>query len=187
MLEANHYEELLKVNHVANTIAVMFRREVIERVGGFNPSCSPAEDYELLLHAARLFSTAHHGNVVAEYRRHPASLSRKGAIMLSAMDRVMRTQWPIVSKNRRLREAWREGQRYWRDHFGLATISQLYAHLCRCQLVGAAVAAGALVRYVRGRIFLLPWKYRRRAVNYLRRRLYVPRKHDRRSASVVSR
>ena len=55
VLEANHYEELLKVNHVANTIAVMFRRSVIELTGGFKLSCSPAEDYELLLPAARLF------------------------------------------------------------------------------------------------------------------------------------
>src|SRR6476620_2558258 len=39
VLEDNHYEELLKVNHVANTIAVMFRRSVIERTGGFKLSC----------------------------------------------------------------------------------------------------------------------------------------------------
>ena len=65
VLEANHYEELLKVNHVANTIAVMFRRSVIERTGGFKLSCSPAEDYELLLNAARLFPSAHHQTVVA--------------------------------------------------------------------------------------------------------------------------
>jgi hypothetical protein len=47
MLEANHYEELLKVNRVAHTIAVMFRRSVLESVGGFDTACSPAEDYEI--------------------------------------------------------------------------------------------------------------------------------------------
>jgi glycosyltransferase involved in cell wall biosynthesis len=185
IVEANHYEELLKVNHVANTIAVMFRCAVIERVGGFKPSCSPAEDYELLLHAARLFLTAHHRTVVAEYRRYPASLSRKGAIMLAAMDHVMRMQWPIVSGNTRLTRAWRKGDRYWRDHFGVATIKQLYAHLCRWQLGRAALAAGALLRYVRGRLFVLPWKYRQRALNYLRGRVCMPRKHDARSRSTV--
>ena len=35
MLKANFYEELLKVNHIANTIAVMMRREVVANVGGF--------------------------------------------------------------------------------------------------------------------------------------------------------
>ena len=58
------------MNHVANTIAVMFRREVLEQLGGFKPACSPAEDYELLLRAARLFPSRHHRTVVAQYRRH---------------------------------------------------------------------------------------------------------------------
>ena len=49
VLEANHYEEMLRVNHVANTIAVMFRRSVIEQLGGFNASCSPAEDSNFLV------------------------------------------------------------------------------------------------------------------------------------------
>ena len=36
LLKQNHYEELLKVNHVANTIAVMFCHSVLEHVGGFD-------------------------------------------------------------------------------------------------------------------------------------------------------
>ena len=55
VLEANFYEELLRVNHVANTIAVMFRREVIAQVGGFSKAYTPAEDYYLLLRAATCF------------------------------------------------------------------------------------------------------------------------------------
>ena len=80
------------MNHVANTIAVMFRREVLEQLGGFKPACSPAEDYDLLLRAARLFPSRHHRTVVAQYRRHAMSLSRKGTLMLRAMNHVMRLQ-----------------------------------------------------------------------------------------------
>ena len=83
LLESNHYEELLRVNHVANTIAVMFRRSIVEQAGGFRQDCSPAEDYELLLHAARLCPSAHHRAVVAQYRRHlavsPAKVSDAGS------------------------------------------------------------------------------------------------------------
>ena len=60
MLKANFYEELLKVNHVANMVAVMMRREVIAKVGGFEGTCSPADDYQLLLQAIRNFPSAHH-------------------------------------------------------------------------------------------------------------------------------
>src|SRR4030095_887981 len=92
LLESNQYEALLRVNHVANTIAVMFRRGVLEQLGGFKPACSPAEDYELLLRAARFFPSRHHRTVVAQYRRYSAGLSRKGTLMLRAMNHVMRLQ-----------------------------------------------------------------------------------------------
>jgi len=185
VLEANQYEELLKVNHVANTIAVMFRRSVIERVGGFKPFCSPAEDYELLLHAARLFPSAHHRTVVAHYRRHRQTLSRNGALMLRAMHRVMRMERPALNGDSRLTKSWREGERYWRDYFGVATIKQLYGHLCRGEVWRAGSAAVALVRYGRGRFFVLPWICGQRGLNYLRRRLRIPRKHDDRGANTV--
>jgi len=185
VLEANHYEQLLKVNHVANTIAVMFRRSVIERVGGFKPFCSPAEDYELLLHAARLFPSAHHRTVVAHYRRHRETLSRNGALMLRAMHRVMRMERPALSGDSRLTKSWREGERYWRDYFGVATIKQLYGHVRRGELWRAGSATVALVRYGRGRLFVLPWICGQRGVNYLRRRLGRRRKDDNRAASTV--
>jgi glycosyltransferase involved in cell wall biosynthesis len=76
ILETNFYEELLRVNHVANTIAVMFRRRVVASVGGFEKCCSPAEDYKILLRAARHFPSAHHRTVVACYRRHEANTSK---------------------------------------------------------------------------------------------------------------
>ncbi len=187
VLEANQYEELLKVNHVANTIAVMFRRSVIERVAGFKASCSPAEDYELLLHAARLFPSAHHRTVVAQYRRHEASFSRKGALMLRAMHHVMEMEWATLNGNPELTLAWRKGDLYWRDHFGLATIKQVYAHLRRGELLRAMSAGLALLRYVRGRLLVWPWVFRHRALNYLRRRPRALQKRQDAARTVVSR
>jgi glycosyltransferase involved in cell wall biosynthesis len=185
VLEANQYEELLKVNHVANTIAVMFRRSVIERVGGFKPFCSPAEDYELLLHAARLFPSAHHRTVVAQYRRHTTSLSRKGALMLRAVHRVMCLQRDAVEEDPRLLKAHREGGLYWRDHFAGATIREVCAHLGRCEPWRAALAFAALLRYVRGRLFVLPWKHRQRVVTAIRHLFGIPQKRvDRRPSSI---
>ena len=99
LLEGSVYEDVLKVNHVANSIAVMWRRSVFEQLGGFRPSCSPAEDIELLLRAARLFQTAHHRATVAQYRRYPNTLSRKGELMLPAIRRIMRLQDEVVKGN----------------------------------------------------------------------------------------
>ncbi len=167
ILEANYYKELLRANHVANTIAVMFRRSVIDRVGGFASACSPAEDYELLLHASQLFPSAHHRNVVAEYRRHPAGLSRQGSVMLRAMHRVMQMQLPVVRENPDLVKAWRIGDIYWREHFGIATFKEVYRRLRCGEIMSALRAVGILLGRVRTRLLVLPWKYRKRIIRAL--------------------
>ena len=173
LLESNQYEELLRVNHVANTIAVMFRREVLEQLGGFNRACSPAEDYELLLRAARLFSSRHHRTVVAQYRRHAASLSRKGMLMLRAMNHVMRLQREEVKDNPVLLSAWRQGNAYWKDHFGAAAVKELFGYLRSGQLWQAAAGGAALTRFVGFRILALPWKRRRWLLSLFRQRAGV--------------
>ena len=170
VLESEQYEHLLGANHIANTIAVMFRRSVFEALGGFTTHFSPAEDYELLLRAARAFPSAHHSTVVAYYRRHTTNTSRKGVIMLQAMGRVMRSQREIARGNPRLEAAWRKGDNYWRDFFGGVTVKEIYAHLGRGELRHAARAANALLFYVRSRLMVLPWKHRARILAAVRRR-----------------
>jgi glycosyltransferase involved in cell wall biosynthesis len=171
LLRRNFYEELLKVNHVANTIAVMFRREVIVTIGGFDRSCSPAEDYYLLLRAARLFPSAHHRTVVALYRRHQTSLSRRGVVMLRAMHSIMEGEKPQAQDNPQLEAARREGIRYWRDHFGRIGLRELYARLTRGELIGVVRTLGGLIWYGRGQLLILPWRYRRRIFRKIKTRL----------------
>ena len=107
-LEENWYEELLKVNHVANTVAVLFRRCVLKTVGGFKGYFSPAEDYEMLVRAAHKFPSAHHTELVSQYRRHTTNTSRRGGLMLKATNRVMVAQLPFVKGSPRLKAAWRK-------------------------------------------------------------------------------
>jgi glycosyltransferase involved in cell wall biosynthesis len=184
-LEANFYEELLKVNHVANTIGVMFRRSLFDALGGFARAFEPAEDYEILLRAARTNQSAHHSTVVAQYRRHIDNTSRKGALMLQATHRVMEAQLPMLNGNPHLMAAWRQGERYWRDRFGPTTIKQVYAHLRRGELWRAIRAAAALLWYVRGRLFVFPWIYRHEGLNYLRCRFLRRPNHERDRVSTL--
>jgi glycosyltransferase involved in cell wall biosynthesis len=176
LLRSNHYEELLKVNHVANTIATLFDRSVFRKIGGFNGFFSPAEDFELLLRAARTFPSAHHSTVVAQYRRHTTNTSRRGVVMLKATNRVILAERQLVKGDCRLETALRKGDQHWRDFFGGVTIKEIYSHLGRRDLASAARATAGLVWYVRGRIFIIPWKYRRRAMAAARRRLQRLRK-----------
>ena len=188
MVEGNEYEQLLKGDHVANTIAVMFRRAVIEQVGGFKRSFAPADDVELLLHAAQLFPSAHHRSTVAQYRRYPNSVSRKAAIMLPAILRVMRLQRDLAKGNPRLLKACREGEACWRDYFGKEGLKEAFRHIARGLPGSTAKSLAVLLWYVRGRLFLWPWIFRQRGLEYLRRRLRTTRKgSDRRANSCVTR
>jgi glycosyltransferase involved in cell wall biosynthesis len=160
VLTSNFYEELLKANHVANTIAVMFRRSVIEQLGGFDTSGDGAEDYEILLRAARSFSSAHHRTVVALYRRYPTSRSQQGLRLLRAMRRIMRAQRVLVRGNARLQAACRKGENYWRDIFGVIAIKETARHFRRGDLLRATKVFAGLVWHVRGRLLLVPWNKR---------------------------
>ena len=169
--KSNHYEELLKVNHVANTIAVLLKRSVLHKVGGFNGFFSPAEDYEMLLRAVHAFPSAHHSTVVAQYRRHTTNTSRRGATMLKATSRVFVAERAKVKGSPGLEAALRKGEQNWRDFFGGVTIKEIWAYLRRGDLLNAARSFAALMRYVGGRVFIIPWKYRRRGLTATRRRL----------------
>lgn len=161
ILHSEHYQELLKLNHVANTVAVMFRSSAFQNVGGFERFFEPAEDYELLLRFSRAFPSAHHRTVVAQYRRHAANASRSGVVMLRATHRVMQSQEAFVKGNCALETALRRGKNYWREHYGAVTIKEVLALLARGKVSRAMHALSVLVYHVRGRLALLPWKYRR--------------------------
>jgi glycosyltransferase involved in cell wall biosynthesis len=185
VLEANFYEEMLKVNHMANTMGIMFRRSLVDALRGFADAFEPAEDYEILLRAARISQSAHHSTVVAHYRRHVENTSRKGALMLRATHRVMEAQLPMLNGNPHLMAAWRQGKRYWRDRFGPTTIKQVYAHLRNGELWRAICAAAALLWYVRARLFVFPWIYRHEGLNYIRCRFLRRPNHERDRVSTV--
>ncbi len=58
---------------------VLFRRRVLEEVGGFRKAYQHAEDYDLWLRMLEKFDFANLGEVLLGYRRHEASVSYKHA------------------------------------------------------------------------------------------------------------
>ncbi len=167
LLEANQYEELLKVNHVANTIAVMFRRSALETLGEFDRSLAAAADYEMLLRAARSFPSAHHRTVVAQYRRHQTSMSRNGLLMLRTTLGVMRSQRPFVIGNAALEAALRRGENRWRAVYGPVVAQDIRTHLACGDLPRAAEAVAVLF----WSLAVFSWQEPARVLNFAGRRL----------------
>jgi glycosyltransferase involved in cell wall biosynthesis len=137
------YGSLLRRNHIGMHAAVMYRRAVVERAGGFNASLRACEDYDLYLRAARIFSYRCHHQPVAEYRQHESNMSNDAALMLDAALSVVWSQRSYVRKNPRYREAYREGVRHWSDYYGRRLEKQIAASARA--LDWRKVAASALV------------------------------------------
>ncbi|MBX6332622.1 MAG: glycosyltransferase [Gemmatimonadaceae bacterium] len=144
------YYALLPRNHVEMLATVLFRRDIVERLGGFSTTLRAGEDYDLLLRMTRQFPAYEHTALVAEYRRYErygSSMSRDPARMLRNTMRVLAAQRPYVRGRARHEAALRSGVRFFQDYYGGELIDQLRARARQGEWVRAAHDAAVLVRY----------------------------------------
>jgi glycosyltransferase involved in cell wall biosynthesis len=147
IIEHHHYRELLRLNYIAVTAAVMFRRVVVQRVGGFDTTESPAADYAIYLRIAREHPIRRHPARVAEYRRHPHSMSRDSARMLGSAARVLRRELPFVRNTPEMLHALRTGEMGCRHHYGTSLRDDMVGDLRAGRWIRALRSAATLLRY----------------------------------------
>src|ERR687890_1501399 len=109
--------------------AVMYRRFVFEAVGGFDTSYRAAEDYDLYYRVLERFPVYCHDTLVAEIRRHEANMTRDRTLMLKYNMAVLRSQRKRVKKDARYKDAYKAGERLWRDWHGAPEVHQVRTHL----------------------------------------------------------
>ena len=127
--------------------AVMYRRSALVEAGGFDVSLPACEDYDLYLRLARHQRVASHPAVVAEYRRHEASMSRHPGRMLAASLRVHQAQRKHLATPAH-RKAYRLGALGWQTLYGKELGGQIRDRLTRQSLdVHALRDARTLLRY----------------------------------------
>jgi len=112
------YEDMLRTNVIGGPATVMFRRGVLEEIGGFDPTASPTEDYEIFLRVSRSYPVRGLDCQLARYRIHTANASGNKTLMMSQTLRVLARQKPWVSGDRQLRRACREGRAHSKAFYG---------------------------------------------------------------------
>lgn len=156
LVEQDHYLHLLRNNYIWMPGSAMYRREVFDRVGLFNGSRSPSEDYDMYMRVARQFPIRCHEKIVAEYRQHGLNASGNPERMLRATMTVYRAQRPFVKGDQRLEEAYQTGEDMWQKRYGEWTVNKARNHLwqgiyemklARNELKQAARSLLALVQY----------------------------------------
>jgi glycosyltransferase involved in cell wall biosynthesis len=108
----DHYATLLRRNFIGPPHVVMFTRQIIQKVGGFRQDVAGSEDQELFLRIARTYPVYCHHEVIAEYRRHGAQVSRKFDIMLKSSLTVLGLQRDHIKQNPMYWEAYKSGIRF---------------------------------------------------------------------------
>jgi len=117
-VHADHYKRLLLGNYIGMHAAVMYRKNILSEVGGFDPRLPACEDYDLYLRIALKYPVGCHAEVAALYRQHPTNMSRKLQTMLSEALRVLESQYPYVRDDADLKAAYDRGIRNWWEYFG---------------------------------------------------------------------
>lgn len=124
-VERDHYLELLQENFIYTPANVMYRRGIIEAVGGFDPAVSPAADYDMYLRVTRAHPVFGHRATIAEYRRHDANMTLDSARMLKATLTVYRAQWKHVKGNARYEQAYARGLHRWQEFYGEPLVNRI--------------------------------------------------------------
>lgn len=142
----DHYPELLRYNYIL-VGTLLYRRDVLMSVNGFNASVPGCEDYELHLRLAREFPIFCHDEVIMEYRQHEASMSRDSSHFLKQMLRVYDAQRKHVSGNRKFEEARLAGRRMYQEFYGDRLAGEIRARVVSGEWQRATRSFMAFARY----------------------------------------
>lgn len=126
----------------------VFRREVVEAVGGFRDGAFPAEDYDFYLRVSRETPIHCHNRVVIEYRKHETNASSLSASRgLRATHRALEAQRQFVRGRPELERALERGKLHWAHVFGSGVAFEGIEQLRHGQLTRAAGTLALALRW----------------------------------------
>ena len=116
--QADIYLPLLAFDwYIIPPSSVMFRREVVKAIGGFQDPWG-ADDLDFYLRVAHRFTACcYQTPAITRYRRCSTSSSRDGERMLHSIRAVYARQWPLVAGNSNAEAAYHHGLRQLTDIF----------------------------------------------------------------------
>jgi glycosyltransferase involved in cell wall biosynthesis len=115
-IEGDGHLALLRRNLAGSPVAVLFRRDCLLAVNGFDESLRRCEDYDLYLRLASKYPIASYPTIVAEYRKHDQATSTDHVGMLKEALLVLDLDEARFTTEAH-RAARREGRAHYRSHY----------------------------------------------------------------------
>lgn len=116
--EVSNYELLLSGEGLVPPGVAMYRRTILESVGGFDQSYVPASDFELYLRISRSFPIYCHNEVIIDYRMHKEGQSRNSIKGFETVLKVLDAQRDFINANKAYETAYLIGRNKWKKFFG---------------------------------------------------------------------
>lgn len=117
-IEGDPFLALMPGNLIEMHATVMYRRECLVEIGGFDTRLKSCEDFDVFLRMALKYRFACHGSHVAEYRRHRGGKSRNSARVLRAALYVLAKQERTARSRREWSAGLEQARASWREHYG---------------------------------------------------------------------
>jgi glycosyltransferase involved in cell wall biosynthesis len=161
---ADPFAAFLRGNIIGMHATVTYRREALERAGGFDAGLRACEDYDLYLRLSRHVSVACHQALIADYRMHGTNMSRNNPFMLHWALTVLGRQKQAARERPAWMTAYLEGVRNWKRHYAVRQLGRVWTAPDAQSLLDLArlavrapgtvmrVGSGALLRRVPGPI-----------------------------------
>jgi SAM-dependent methyltransferase len=111
------YQDFLRCNMIGMHATVMYDRERLSLLGGFDPTLRRCEDYDVYLRLSHAGHVASHGELVADYRWHGHNMSANNAEMLAWVLSVHDRQLQNAELNPVTYAAWKSGRKIWREYY----------------------------------------------------------------------
>ena len=116
IVEADHYERLLRGNYIGVPAAVLYRRWAFQDLLFDLTPPNSCADYDMFLNIARRYPVLHHTESIAAYRIHASNMSSNIPSMLETVLKVLRLQKKNL-KTEAERKALKRGEAIWKDYY----------------------------------------------------------------------
>jgi glycosyltransferase involved in cell wall biosynthesis len=137
------FRGFLTGNLIGMHATVLYRRECLANVGGFNQSLPACEDYHVYLELSRLYPVTCTAECLADYRRHDNNMSNNVPLMLRTSLEVLSHFEDAARSRPEWITAYHEGVRTWK---------KFYSEMQVVQLVRSVRAGSLLFRQLRNTI-----------------------------------
>jgi glycosyltransferase involved in cell wall biosynthesis len=111
------YLEFLRGNTIGLPASVLYRRECLMEVDGFDETLYGCGDYDIYLRITQKYRIASYATIVAEYRRHGQNMSNNYLMMLREALYILDRHENLIVPNTTERAALQKGRARWRDYW----------------------------------------------------------------------